>query len=98
MCSVLNVVIDHSMEDPTPMEPEEYHAGNNNKKTVKVPVVRIFGPLLRDARRGPLQSACLYVHGAFPYLLARPVVAGPDGSLRQSRLVMVKSTGMTLRR
>jgi hypothetical protein len=30
----------------------------------------------------PQQSACLYVHGAFPYLLARPVAAGPDGSGR----------------
>jgi len=26
------------------------------------------------------QSGCLYIHGAYPYLLARPVVAGIDGS------------------
>ncbi len=84
MCRVLNVVIDHSMEDPTPMEPEEYQKRQKMDKKIKVPVVRIFGPLLRDSSRGPLQSACLYVHGAFPYLLARPVVAGPDGSLKRA--------------
>jgi len=88
-----------------------------NQQQQKVPVLRIFGPILRrddgtygsnvaateaqeeeddddDPPQSPpprqqeqqqqyqqLQSACLYVHGAFPYLLARPVVAGPDGSL-----------------
>ncbi|GKY98374.1 hypothetical protein MPSEU_000795000 [Mayamaea pseudoterrestris] len=61
---------------------------------LQVPVFRIFGPILRrdfssyddsndDAPRPilqpPKQSACLYIHGAFPYMLARPVVAGPDG-------------------
>ena len=85
MCSVLNLVFDHSMDDPTPMEPEEYRAKQQNPQSpLKVPVIRIFGPLLRDARSGPLQSACLHIHGAFPYLLARPLIAGPDGSLRRS--------------
>lgn len=86
MCSVLNVVIDHSMDDPTPLEPEDYKKQKLDGKT-KVPVIRIFGPLLRDAAIGPLQSACLYVHGAFPYLLARPTLAGPDGSLRRASSV-----------
>lgn len=91
MCSVLNVVIDHSMEDPTPLEPVEFEQqqrnnSNGDKKGgihIQVPVIRIFGPLLRNPRIGPLQSACLHVHCAFPYLLARPVVAGPDGSLNR---------------
>ena len=30
--------------------------------------------------RRPYQSACLYVHGAYPYMLARPTLAGLDGS------------------
>lgn len=86
LCSVLNVVIDHSMEDPTPMEPPEYQKQKEAGKAspIKVPVIRIFGPLVRDPGRGPLQSACLHVHGAFPYLLARPLVAGPDGSIRRA--------------
>lgn len=29
---------------------------------------------------GTVQSACLYIHGAYPYVLARPVAAGPDGT------------------
>ncbi len=86
MCSILNVVIDHSMEDVTPMEPEEwiYLQKQDTKETrhrLKVPVLRVFGPVLRNPLIPPLQSACLYIHGAFPYMLARPVVAGPDGSL-----------------
>jgi hypothetical protein len=77
-CSVLNVVIDHTMEPPlAEMEPEEY--GDNG---VLVPVLRVFGPVLKGgSREPPTQSACLYIHGAFPYFLARPVVAGPDGSM-----------------
>jgi hypothetical protein len=67
---------------------------------LQVPVMRIFGSVVRRdlddvlAREEdgtssrseplPLQSACLYIHGAFPYLLARPRVAGPDGSLHRS--------------
>jgi hypothetical protein len=27
-------------------------------------------------------AACLHIHGAFPYLIARPRVAGPDGSMK----------------
>ena len=61
-----------------------------------VPVMRIFGPIIRRQKRSrsesnpnmdnhylnrrPYQSACLYVHGAYPYMLARPTVAGLDGS------------------
>ena len=104
MCSVLNVVIDHTMESITPMEAEEWNINqkdgdgdgdgddkkqqqddkkemDNNNNNLLVPVIRIFGPILRDPHRQPLQSACLYIHGAFPYILARPVVAGPDGSI-----------------
>lgn len=54
--------------------------------TLRVPVLRIFGPIIRRRLdldnnvnlpvREPSQTACLYVHGAFPYLLARPVIAG----------------------
>jgi len=108
MCSVLNLVFDHSMEDPTPMEPEEYHRTRKQPQPkqqqpqqqpeqqeeedlpipLKVPVIRIFGPLLRDAKIGPLQSACLHIHGAFPYLLARPVMAGPDGSFLRRNLLL----------
>ena len=107
MCSVLNVVIDHTMESVTPMEEEEWNTKNKNKyggdeddinetnreesknekdhnTNLLVPVIRIFGPLLRDPHSQPLQSACLYIHGAFPYFLARPAVAGPDGSLYPS--------------
>ena len=54
---------------------------------ILVPVLRFFGPVVRgDPARQPSrlrswrQSGCLHVHGAFPYLLARPVAAGPDGS------------------
>ena len=54
---------------------------------ILVPVLRFFGPVVRgDPERQPSrlrswrQSGCLHVHGAFPYLLARPVAAGPDGS------------------
>jgi hypothetical protein len=35
-----------------------------------------------------LQSACLHIHEAYPYLMARPIAAGPDGSsmfFRQSK-------------
>jgi hypothetical protein len=61
-----------------------------------VPVMRIFGPIIRRQQRNdtnldsttnnsymnrrPYQSACLYIHGAFPYMLARPTLAGLDGS------------------
>jgi hypothetical protein len=77
--SVLNTVVDQIMMDPTPLlEPKEF------EQQIPVPVLRVFGPIVRDASLpddGELkQSACLYIHGAYPYLLARPVLAGPDGS------------------
>ena len=80
--SVLNVVVDHIMVPPTPLEPEEFQ-----HQTCRVPVLRVFGPVLRRDSGScvePNQSACLYIHGAFPYLLARPIVAGPDGSLHHA--------------
>ena len=66
-CSVLNVVIDSGMEDPTPLEPDEYNAslqdtvgrGKEEKppQHQKVPVIRVFGPVLRrNAVNPPLQS------------------------------------------
>jgi hypothetical protein len=76
--SVLNTVVDQIMMDPTPLlEPKEF------EQQIPVPVLRVFGPIVRDASvpdGEPKQSACLYIHGAYPYLLARPVLAGPDGS------------------
>jgi hypothetical protein len=87
---------------------------STNKPSVRVPVLRIFGPVLRNGddrayhkctqeeskaiSLNPVlssdssstinasysqqpQSGCLYIHGAYPYMLARPVVAGPDGSM-----------------
>ena len=92
-CSVLNVVIDHSMEKASPMEEEEWSLCQDDPTyydRIRVPVVRIFGPIVRHNDNNqqhqsiynlpPLQSACLYIHGVFPYILARPVIAGPDGS------------------
>jgi hypothetical protein len=65
-----------------------------------VPVMRIFGPVLRrdddhhdDSTKRPTQSACLYIHGAFPYMLARPATAGPDGSLHRSSHLMHNGSG-----
>ncbi len=177
--SILNLVVDHVMSQPTPFEPEEYkwlcfrqlqkqkqkQNGETIRKTnthttanpcriisdsalpfdgdyntdndvvndnginmlddgdddVQVPVIRIFGPIVKgrkllkeqeedgcqqefatytdhhtkntaqskaatsnqnDRERGHQyhQSGCLHIHGAYPYLLARPVEAGPDGS------------------
>jgi hypothetical protein len=83
LLSVLNIVVDHMMIPPTPLEPEEFQHG----EACRVPVLRVFGPVLRRDSGicvEPRQSACLYIHGAFPYLLARPIVAGPDGSLYHS--------------
>ena len=65
-CSILNVVIDSGMEEPTPLEPDEYNksleASNVQGKKdqqqhhEKVPVIRIFGPVLRrNAVNPPLQ-------------------------------------------
>jgi hypothetical protein len=63
------------------------------EEEVFVPVIRIFGPVAigksfphsnkenssKDSNES-LQSGCVHIHGAFPYLLARPLDAGPDGS------------------
>jgi hypothetical protein len=61
----------------------------NTKTSVRVPVLRIFGPIVRrdtsSENTKPVQSACVYIHGAYPYLLARPRIAGPDGSLHPFR-------------
>jgi hypothetical protein len=113
-CSVLNIVVDHIMISPTPMEPDEFRqvtrnntdnsamnssSSSSSSNNLQVPVLRVFGPILRHhpSTRSDsslsMQSACLYVHGAFPYLLARPVVAGPDGSLLGS--VMSASSSNT---
>ena len=85
------------------------------KICIRVPVVRVFGPVLRggdydefinntnqssccntqgssqfpentrsSSRKQRIQqpqSGCLHIHGAFPYMLARPSIAGPDGSM-----------------
>jgi len=99
-CSVLNTVVDHIMIPPTPLEVDEYQETViSSKSNVLVPVLRIFGPILRrDTTRSeavlppPAQTACLYVHNAFPYLLARPKWAGPDGSLHHSLGVTTDST------
>lgn len=81
-CSVLNVVFDHFMVPPSPLEPEEYRESvRKHSLKVRVPLIRVFGPLIRGDALEPMQSACLYIHNAFPYLIARPVLAGPDGSL-----------------
>jgi hypothetical protein len=86
LCSVLCCVIDNVMVPPTPLEQEEHRESTQNGP-IMVPVLRVFGPIIRgDAPSGadPVQSACLYIHGAFPYMLARPAAAGPDGSLHRS--------------
>jgi hypothetical protein len=88
---------------------------NPCNSSVLVPVLRIFGPVLRNGDDSAYhhctqdnvsnaknldstpssagdsstntsysqqpQSGCLHIHGAYPYMLARPVVAGPDGSM-----------------
>jgi hypothetical protein len=108
-CSVLTTVVDFCMTIPTNLfEPEEYEenqelkttdasiAVESDPSTLLVPVMRIFGPIIRRQRRNdstedsainccnldrrPYQSACLYIHGAYPYMLARPKLAGLDGS------------------
>ena len=172
LLSILNVVVDHVMLPPSPMEPAEFREvcrwrqkkdGSSQNKDggkvgagmfslpsqgggdpssdtqvdgdgqdehdallappsvlasdniyIKVPVLRVFGPVLREGnqdgfvnsqaedevsvsqrsndsqqstprrpkRRIPQpQSGCLHIHGAFPYLLARPLIAGPDGCM-----------------
>ena len=96
-CSVLNVCIDQTMENPTALESSpqdesrsqeetspfgEQHESKDTSQSIQVPVIRVFGSILPgNSYEAPTQSACLYIHGAYPYLLARPVAAGPDGSL-----------------
>ena len=113
-CSVLTTVIDYVMMIPTQIyERDEYelnlqqlsstmnNTDDNQKPQLQlVPVMRIFGPIIRRQRRlqsdadsimdnhylnrRPYQSACLYVHGAYPYMVARPRLAGLDGSCSSS--------------
>ena len=82
--SVLNVVVDHAMVPPTPLESQEFQEVKSNSR-MRVPVLRIFGPIVRagaaPTAKEHLQSACLFVHGAFPYMIARPIASGPDGSI-----------------
>ena len=107
-CSVLTTVIDFTMTAPTQIyEPDEFEQNSRSVPTsdpnseehhkpalLLVPVMRIFGPIIRRQKRSqadsssamennylnrrPYQSACLYVHGAYPYMLARPTAAGLD--------------------
>jgi hypothetical protein len=162
--SILNVVVDHVMMPPSPMEPMEFRevcrsdsetkrpsskeegGGGEDQDSsqssqssdehisqrgggevaspslpsplsmenvcIRVPIVRVFGPVLRggdceefirssdrssccnisqcpetaqpSSRKRRIQqpqSGCLHIHGAFPYMLARPRIAGPDGSM-----------------
>jgi hypothetical protein len=61
-CSVLNVVIDYNMEEPTTLEPDEFGINNSNdtadkgdpqRRQQQVPVIRIFGPVLRQNSINP---------------------------------------------
>lgn len=114
--SILNLVVDHVMEPPSPLEPYEFqlhlqakkneyrtkqlsknqiiddpmsneHIGEEEDEEISVPVLRIFGPITKYQNGIPIvtqqqpQSACIHIHGAYPYLLARPLAAGPDGSV-----------------
>lgn len=67
LCSILNVVIDYGIEEPTPMEPDEYSKSlevpnaqgkrYQQQSHQKVPVIRIFGAVLRrNAVNPPLQG------------------------------------------
>ena len=123
MLSILNLVVDHVMVPPTPLEPDEFqwklqqqlrqkqvnHFDEKEaldkqqeqnqaeeEEEVFVPVLRIFGPIThynppphftsgassssKRQQYSSHQSACLHIHGAYPYLLARPLFAGPDGA------------------
>jgi len=67
LCSVLSTVVSQVMTKPTPLTPLEFElARGNPKQPLQVPVLRVFGPIIRgDAPSGaePVQSACLYIHG-----------------------------------
>ena len=105
--SILNVVMDYYMSDPTPMEPTEFHLMSRSRASTKndentepkgafhysrqattnsmmmqVPVVRIFGPILRGDlkhnRKCKRQNGCAHIHNAFPYIICRPAFAGMD--------------------
>lgn len=97
--SVLNVVMDYYMSEPTPLEPTEFQMSraknkqNNEEKgafhskhasmMIQVPVVRIFGPVLRGdqgtlSRNSKRQGGCAHIHNAFPYIICRPASAGMD--------------------
>jgi hypothetical protein len=81
-CSVLNLVIDYHMAPPVcEFEPDE------TKKAIQplVPIIRIFGPIVfftdhpEEDEHVTTKSSCLFIHGAYPYMIARPVRAGMDG-------------------
>ena len=108
-------------------EPALPHGLSSANIDIRVPILRVFGPILRDGnvdeyinnsqasstssntqdihgstqssaggesttsttastqpkktRIQQPQSGCLHIHGAYPYMLARPIIAGPDGSM-----------------
>eukprot|EP00592_Proboscia_alata_P016524 CAMPEP_0194395466 /NCGR_PEP_ID=MMETSP0174-20130528/124439_1 /TAXON_ID=216777 /ORGANISM="Proboscia alata, Strain PI-D3" /LENGTH=1744 /DNA_ID=CAMNT_0039191407 /DNA_START=478 /DNA_END=5709 /DNA_ORIENTATION=+ len=105
--SILNLIIDYTMEDPSPLSSYEYELFQDRKNkapdeeqmmpNIKVPVVRIFGPIIRHdlpdipspslqnspqiRNNNPKQNGCVHIHNAFPYLLARVAHLGPDADL-----------------
>ena len=76
--SILNVVIDYVMTQPTPFEWQEFDQKmmSNNNIVTRVPVIRVFGPLVKHhdnkGNTAPKQNGCVHIHNVFPYLLARP--------------------------
>ena len=74
----------------------EFNQNFRQTTGIRVPVIRVFGPILRrqslPTQHPPAQSACLHIHGAFPYILARPRLAGPDGSIHQNINGLDKAT------
>ena len=45
---------------------------SNDTEEIQVPVIRIFGPLFKNTESKKSQSSCIYIHNAFPYIIARP--------------------------
>lgn len=77
VCSVLSINVDYSMEPATTIY-EPLDVGSRESPQL-VPVLRFYGPIARYGYADPFQSACLYIHNAFPYIIARPRKAGFDG-------------------
>lgn len=66
-----------------PLSPEEFqlfHGDNDERVQVQVPVVRVFGPVLRGSATQPVQNGCVHIHNAFPYIICRPRGWGMDSS------------------